>query len=569
MNYNEIFPFIRPNYYKGKQLTVRDFREEHGYLDSKLRALRCGVCGAGVVSGFDVVAVDDENYSVECGYAFDRYGRDICIDVPVLRNITATDGFDAVDAGSEVYLCAEYSELPMDKTSPMYDSSRTEYDRYREGCRLFFTNERPRGNINGLSAVAETVTELYRAEGLTVYIVVPKYVSAGESLAVTVAVDKHGLDKSVSAEINVHCDSFSDGTGVIYYNAEDTCDHWEQRIYLPPRSRNAGMNKVTATAADIKIIVGEEQVPCLGATAATEVIDELVSERLRREYFHLDVMNDDSLLYLAQFYLDNGGKRIGMIRTLPFDQYIHSAPIDFIMSRIPKQPEMRQQSAGINDAVLSAREPAANNISSGVESIDITNDYRGKIYYSSEIVHGLGEGSVSYSVGFECVDSFSGDADDTVVFGDPSLFEGTPYSMDFPKIQYSIISYNSKGTFRIAVRLLDRINAGSIRLHWVAVRAQEQSAKDMMDVEKVSISIKPNLVNIEPRETVGLECIIEGTDNTNCIWDVADKNGGTISRNGIYKAPSAEGVYTVTATSVKYPTKKAVNYIIVSKRKEI
>lgn len=569
MNYNEIFPFIRPNYYKGKQMTVRDFREEHSYLDNKLRALRGGACGAGVVNGFDVVAVDDENYSVECGYAFDQYGRDIYIDVPVLRNITATDGYGALDTSQEVYLCAEYSETPMDKTSPLYDSSRTEYDRAKEGCRLFLTNERPRNNACVLSAAAETVTELFRAEGLTVYMTVPKYVSAGDSLVVTVTVDKHGLDRSVSAEIAVHCDSFSDGAGVIYYNATDTCDHSEQKIYLPPHNRSAGFSNVTASAEDIKLVVDDEEVPCAGASAAVEVIDEPVSDRLRREYFHLDVMNDDSLLYLAQIYLDNGGKRIGMIRTLPFDQYVFSAPLDFIMGRIPAQPQVQPQAYGMREAAVSEREPAAENVSSGVETIDITNDYRGKVYYSSEIVHGLGEGSVSYNVGFECVDSFSGDDENTVVFGDPTLFEGSPYGMDFPKIQYSIISYNSKGTFRIAVRLLDRINAGSIRLHWIAVRAQEQSAKDMMEVEKVSIAIRPNLVNIEPRETVGLECIIEGTDNMNCIWNVEDKNGGTISRNGIYKAPSAEGVYTVTATSVKYPTKKAVNYIIVSKHKEI
>ena len=203
-----------------------------------------------------------------------------------------------------------------------------------------------------------------------------------------------------------------------------------------------------------------------------------------------------------------------------------------------------------------------------MESIDITNDLRGRVYYSQEIVHGLGEGNISYTVGFECTDSFVGE-NDAVIYGDPELFEGSPYGMDFPKLQYSIISYSSKGTFRIAVKLLDKVNAGSIRLHWQAVLSEEKTAEDMMEVEKVSISIKPNLVNIEPRGTVSLECVIEGSDNMNCIWNVEDKNGGTISRNGIYKAPSSEGVYTVTATSVKYPTKKAVNYIIVSKRKEL
>ncbi|MGN0596957.1 MAG: immunoglobulin domain-containing protein [Ruminiclostridium sp.] len=108
-----------------------------------------------------------------------------------------------------------------------------------------------------------------------------------------------------------------------------------------------------------------------------------------------------------------------------------------------------------------------------------------------------------------------------------------------------------------------------IRIHWQAVRASEPSEKSLMEIDRMTISIKPNLVNIAPRETVTLECIIEGCDNQNCIWSVEYKNGGTIAKNGVYKAPSTEGVYIVTATSVKYPTKKAVNYVIVGKKREL
>lgn len=573
MNYNDIFPFIRPNYYKGKQLTFRDFREEQAYYESKLRALRSGISGCGVAAGLDVVAVDESNYSLEAGYAVDCSGRDIAVGTPVLRNIAATDGFGDIDAASEVYLCIEYAETASDPANPVCDSGRAEFDRFREGYRLFFTNERPAELTCGLCRLSETVVELYRGDNFTVSLTVPKYVGVQECLTAEVTVEKRGLDKALSVSLSLGSDDFGEGSTADYYNATDTCDFWRGKITLPPKRRSAGVGIVSAAAEAISIVVGEEKVTdCPGAAVPFEIIDGSVRDRLRSEFRHSDPASlyGDTPIYLAQFYLNGSGSEasIGLIRPLPFEQYIMSPQLAFLMERIPEQPAAGNAPGRSELPREQVAQPQRSFVSSGVESIDITSDMRGRVYYTPEIVHGLGEGSVSYTVGFECVDSFVG-GNDAIIYGDPGLFEGSPYGMDFPKLEYSIISYTGKGTFRIAVRLLDKVGAGSIRLHWQAVLSEEKTAEDMMEVEKVSISIKPNLVNIEPRDTVSLECVIEGSDNMNCIWNVEDKNGGTISRNGIYKAPSSEGVYTVTATSVKYPTKKAVNYIIVSKRKEL
>ena len=65
MNNNEVFPFIRNNYYKGKQLTARDFNDEQKYQTDKLRAMRRFLFGTGGVPGLDVVAVYDSIYAVE------------------------------------------------------------------------------------------------------------------------------------------------------------------------------------------------------------------------------------------------------------------------------------------------------------------------------------------------------------------------------------------------------------------------------------------------------------------------------------------------------------------------
>ena len=58
MNNKGITPFIRNNYFKGKQLTVRDFQDEQDYHISKLTELRSTNLGCGVAAAANVSALD-------------------------------------------------------------------------------------------------------------------------------------------------------------------------------------------------------------------------------------------------------------------------------------------------------------------------------------------------------------------------------------------------------------------------------------------------------------------------------------------------------------------------------
>ncbi|MGN1109662.1 MAG: Ig domain-containing protein, partial [Oscillospiraceae bacterium] len=382
--------------------------------------------------------------------------------------------------------------------------------------------------------------------------------------------------KSLAVEFEAEHPSFSNGeynsSVYSYFNATDRFDRSTTEIAITPSAKMVGLNKLRITPDRVKITV--DNAPITGVNTLefdVEIITEPVRERVRREYFRreadLSFSRSQDYLYLAEICMTGGAEDIFIDRIypLPFRQYVMSERLAYLLDSLPEQPE---RTLDIMAAAAVEQPPAQEQdtlVACGVENIDIDVDYRGKIYYSSEIIHGLGEGDISYNIGFEPINN----DDSAVLYGSPELFEGSVYDLEFPKVQYSIISYNDKGTFRIAVKLLERVNAGNIRIHWQAVRASEPSEKTLMEIDRMSISIKPNLVNIAPRDSVTLECIIEGCDNQNCIWNVEDKNGGTITKNGVYKAPSAEGVYTVTATSVKYPTKKAVNYIIVGKKREL
>ena len=116
MKNSKYFPFEKNNYFYGKLLSVDDFRLEQQYGNDKRRMLNRFLYGAGVVTGMNVVAVDDTTVLIESGLALDYSGREIVIDEPVARRLQTLDGFgdyeDDYNTGY-LYLCVAYEEEEM------------------------------------------------------------------------------------------------------------------------------------------------------------------------------------------------------------------------------------------------------------------------------------------------------------------------------------------------------------------------------------------------------------------------------------------------------------------------
>ena len=87
------FPFERNRYFYGKLLSVEDFETEQKYFNDKRRTINRFLFGSGVVSGLNVVEVDDESISVERGLALDFAGREIMLDEPAVRKLTELEGY--------------------------------------------------------------------------------------------------------------------------------------------------------------------------------------------------------------------------------------------------------------------------------------------------------------------------------------------------------------------------------------------------------------------------------------------------------------------------------------------
>ena len=70
----------------------------------------------------------------------------------------------------------------------------------------------------------------------------------------------------------------------------------------------------------------------------------------------------------------------------------------------------------------------------------------------------------------------------------------------------------------------------------------------------VSLTLSPTNASLQPGQQAQFTATVSGTSNSAVNWATS---GGTISSNGMYKAPSVAGTYTLTATSAADPTKSS------------
>ena len=88
--------------------------------------------------------------------------------------------------------------------------------------------------------------------------------------------------------------------------------------------------------------------------------------------------------------------------------------------------------------------------------------------------------------------------------------------------------------------------------------------KIVNEEENVKVVISPNTTHVKPLEQVRFEAHVDGAISQEIRWEMAEPNTGTIDNNGLYTAPSKEGVYEIKAYSVKFENKFDSAYVVVS-----
>lgn len=562
-------PFVRNRYFYGKLLSVEDFETEQRYMNDKRRFLNRSLYGSGVVCGMQVVELDGMTISLEKGLALDFSGREIIVPTPVIKQLSAIDGFPAAgeqDADRrDLYLCIAYDEQP---EQPVYNITETEsqreYNKYTEGYRLFLTAEQPDRISSGVTALFEETRQIYDGDGIQIYQTVPKYIKSGETAEITVTLEKTGQSNNVvfsyrmqlsgmeqmeNNEIRVEFDESN-------YTAADS-----YTLKLPVQARFVepmkGSMEIIRDSFVLKI--GEEaKRELIQGKFDVSITDTDPAQAIVQEYWRTamdDLMGnaDEEPIYLAKMEVIRARDTyvIENIENLPCRQFVWNNVLSGALESLRMGQERKEIYGASKTQLVEQSKVETNNseIRTGSTWIDLgIGGMVGQCFYSKEIIHGLGLGPVSISLGIVKGNQKQG------FFGKAGIFEDEKEC----EVELAARADYEKGSFVIGIRCLKHIKAEKLQVNWMAVKDTSLRQKTVK-----TLTIHPDILNLNVREGYYFEAKIGDEVQKNIKWSVKEPDGGTIDANGYYTAPNQTGVYEVMAESMDDATLKAAVFVLV------
>lgn len=593
MNNKQYYSCERNNYFFGKLMTVRDFESEQIYMNSKRRLGNRMMGGVGIVSGLDIILVDNKTFSLEPGLALDCMGREIVVPEPYVRRLNVIKGFEENKDKGVLYLCLKYKEDLKETTFSVANSGKSggvseEYNRVEEGYELFLTAEKPDESELKLESLVNQRVEVYNAGGVKISIEIGKYVNPEKCLKATVIFEKENVESSVNYAFNLNGEFFKDVTGekevkVNYQETElSTYKTVRKDFYLYCDASTDAMTKIILDKASFKLNVGKEEIKLendieIPVSIKTVPIRDIVIEEYYSKNFTGIIENvDNKFIYLAKFHIVSNQLTyfIESFEKHPFNQYLFSNELISLLQELgndsKNSPVVREENvkkAETVPQVVDLPAPKSDNIVTGVERINLGfNPKVGKSYYSYEFVHGLGEGNVAVVTAIDNKANYLTDERGLLVFGDKDIFTKEEILISAPNVKIGAVVNSEKGTVRLGVQLKEKTNAQAVDIRWWAFKPMEikEEEEDLVIDENVRVVITPNTTRIKPLEQVRFEAHIDGAISQEVRWAMAEKNTGTIDNNGLYTAPSKEGVYEIKAYSVKFENKSDSAYVVVS-----
>lgn len=567
----QYFPFERNRYYYGKLLTEQDFNTEQKYMNDKRRIVNRFLHGTGVAAGFKVVRMDEKSISIEPGFALDGAGRELVLERPVVMRLEQIDGFSSIgeeDGQDAVYLCMEYEEK---KIMPSHnitshsalEEENVEYDRWKEGIRLYLTSRPLEQSQDTLDAFFFQRTVLYQDKDLCIIQEYPRFVESGGEFVVSLLVENRGAAREwrINLEEPLTCASFEGKSSLSVSLRERMESRGAVKRYdfrLKAFSVEMGEVELSVGPKQFTVCSDKEQEKTITDTILKIPVVAQDKNQVMAEYYFRDAMNQvlrhtyPSGIYLAKISLIGSGQvyLIDQVESMPFQQYAYP---NFLMMGLIKglldekkqeRPERKPEEASMIGKGQEKQERSAE----GTVEIQLgVGGKRGQKFFSHEIVHGLGLGRVTLTLGLE--------NQQEQLFGSSEIFD------DFsPKAELAAKADMEKGSFVIGVRLLEATGQSRILVHW---RASLEPDQDNQAAVVPKLSIRPDKLELKVRETYYLEAVSEGIPGTTILWEVTSREGGRISWDGRYTAPNYPGVYEIRAWCQEQPQIRASLYVIV------
>ncbi len=585
MNNLKYFPFERNRYFYGKLLSVDDFDTEQRYMNDKRRLINRLLHGSGVVCGLQVVEVDDLTISVEMGVALDFSGREIVVPEPVTRRLSAIDGFAGCEEeGNErgdLYLGIVYEEKvrePVHNIAGTEGSAEEEFNRYEESYRLFVTADEPEREGDRRTALYESTKTVYHENGLRIRQTVPVYVRSGEEGEFEIIVEKTGQTKPVSFSYELRLSGLESEKGdtmTIAFNEADFAPAnryvWRERF----RARAAaGMSGSIKLVPDSFVLTVEDEMrrDRVSGLFSISITEGDIRQTMIQDYYRTameDILQDSyrEPVYLARLQVIRAGDTyvIEEVENLPCRQYVWNHMLTAAMETMRLgAPESHEMTGGVEVLEVRKREELSGASEQGTQvrtgGVWIRlgmGGVEGECYYSGEISHGLGPGEVFLSLGI----SQGRESGGTAVFGKPELFE----DIRCPRIELAAKADMGRGTFVVALKCLEQVPAGKLRVNWMAVRGSKNHGMPMAEAD-AGLMIRPDVANLRAGEQYRFEAHLGGCAWQRVEWSVEETDGGSIDEGGCYISPGRPGVYKIFARNQEDRSMTAVAFAIVKSR---
>lgn len=526
MKKTRYYPFERNRYFYGKLLTVRDFESEQIYFNNKRRMLNRLMYGTGVVSGLQVVAVDDKSISVEMGMALDSLGREVVISSPVTLKLSMIEGFTNNEYAKNVYLCVGYDEKGKEPVHTVANSSVrsdeiSEYNRVLESYKLFIKEDAPDASEFELDEMKNETSIIYQDSQIRILQVTPKYVNPEDVFEVTLIIQKTLQTPQISFECEIEANhaepTNKDEFRKIVFTESGQGQESEFKIRYGLKASTVVNSQATVSIKEGtgKLSIGDRQISINTHSSNTvQIIEDSVSDKLLHNYYSRSLEGsisgtNDQSIYLAKISLLKVGSTymIEKVETVPFGEYIYNPTALFKlgifqdqkagstklaiksnlkMLPIGKKPELTMFYDEMDQQLnlqleLPEHRNAEDEMATGVIEISMqsklaTNLFAKaeKNFYSNEIKHGLGNGPVYIMTGIEQNPKGNETGQEKLYQGDQAVFNNSEYVADFPNFSMGTLLYPKKGSFIVGVRTQHPGEIKSIKVRWWAFKKQPE-----------------------------------------------------------------------------------------------
>ena len=593
MNNRRYYSFERNNYFYGKLLTSRDFEDEQNYMNNKRRLINRVLHGAGIVYGLDVVAVDESSVVIQSGLALDSSGREIVVPSTQVVKLSTIRGYSDLKTSS-VCLGIAYAE---EKTEPVYavmnkdaDAQERQYNHLKEGYELFLQDSR--------DCVREPKKEdeyiawkvLYQDDDLRITQYLPTFALPGMLVKARTEIHKTSHMPFVCS---FSCKVDTDGMipGETQIRADNVSQEYGETMVLEqtfrPEDYIFGNGDVSVRFSEITVQKSGVKEAAPDTSMTLNPVYGTALEYVHKTSYrgNLDVDLDrkyDEKLWIAGIQLIRSERHsiIDRVERAPFDQYVYSSEQLMILEKLEEFLIPQDGSAGRpqvyvqgNSERSAAAAPERRSNSSGVFEMSLGSGGEvGKVYFSDEIMHGLGNGPVYVDIGIEYISrdvNASGDRE-SIILGDGSIFESDSTVTDEKifQVDQAVKILPDRGTFIVGVRPRVKMGRIGLRIRWYAFKPEdlEQRVYDRSE-QKGCIMIQPDTIVLPPKGSVHINPVFINMPEEALSYTLLDPEGGKIDNTGLYTAPAQEGVYEIKAAALSDPEIFTHAFIIVSQKK--